>query len=574
MEKLKENYITLKLSDWLYNAGIVGLINILGEDNVRYKTYEKNSDLEYDEIEIKIDAFNNFEEKYFNYFINTYKNLNWYQLISYKEIIEHKIGQNEFSKEDIEIINKIIKSFKDNLKKASFKSAYDLIYKELNTLDILEEITKLKNITKSSNVELIKDNLLKLKNILVFLENPISKKYIVAKNVMYSIIKNAWNGVSFLNPQTKEKDMYIDYKNYFLEPFLEYKKLENDEIKKYKYTCFSCNRPMKKLDVNMSFIKNIGFDDARKPSNVWDFVNDTYICPVCKLVYSCIPAGFTYVYNKGLFVNLNHSIEDIYNINKRIIMKTYSDSINENDKYMFSYKTLLSSIYENLNKTTKYEYSDIQIVKLENEKYYFNILSKKTLSVLNKSSILLNEIINNYYYPTKKDDYKKDDYKDKIMLYEEIIFRITNNVELYSLINDLLRIKLSDRTNGYYSIRTINNLIKINLNYLSEVKDMKDFNESEVKQANYYGYLMRQFYLSKGSEHKLSGISYKLLNALKVNNKDSFMDTLLNSYLYVDKPVPKIIIEALDNNDIFKSVGYAYIAGLFGEYKKGDENNG
>ncbi|WGS65320.1 type I-B CRISPR-associated protein Cas8b1/Cst1 [Marinitoga aeolica] len=569
MDKLKENYITLRLSDWLYNAGIVGLINILGEDNVRYRTYEENLDMEYDEIEIKIEAFENFEEKYFDYFINTYKNLNWHQLISYKEIIEQKIEQNQFSKEDIEIINKIIKSFKDNLKKASFKSAYNLIYKEINNFNFLEEIKKIKRMSKLSTPDEIRDNLLILKNILDFLEKPVSKKYIAAKNAMYSVIRNAWDGVSFLNPQTKEKDMYVDYKKYFLEPFLEYLKLENDEIKKYKYTCFSCNRPMKKLETNMSFLKNIGFDDARKPSNVWNFINDTYICPICKLVYSCIPAGFTYVYDKGLFVNLNHSVEDIYNINKRVMMETYNDSIKEYDKYMFSYKTLLSSIYENLNKTTKYEYSDIQIVKLENEKYYFNILSKKILLVLKESSKLLNELINNYYYPTKKGDYK-----DKVMLYEEAIFRITNNIELYDLINDLLRIKLSDKTNGYYSIRTINNLIKINLNYLSEVKDMKDFNESEVKQANYYGYLMRQYYLSKGSEHKLSGISYKLLNALKVNNKDSFMDTLLNCYLYVDKPVPKIIIEALDNNDIFKSVGYAYIAGLFGEYKKGDENNG
>ncbi|WP_129409292.1 hypothetical protein [Marinitoga lauensis] len=206
---------------------------------------------------------------------------------------------------------------------------------------------------------------------------------------------------------------------------------------------------------------------------------------------------------------------------------------------------------------------------MENEKYYFNILSKKTISVLNNSSKMLTELINNYYFPTKKGDYK-----DKVMLYEEVIFRITNNTELYSLINDLLRIKISDKTNGYYSLKTINNIIKINLIYLREVKNMKEFNESEVKQANYYGYLLRQFYLSKGSEHKLSGISYRLLNALKVNNKDSFMDTLLNCYLYVDKPVPKIIIEALDNEDIFKTVGYAYVAGLFGEYKKGDENNG
>ncbi|WP_129409290.1 hypothetical protein [Marinitoga lauensis] len=142
MENIKEKKITLRLSDWLYNAGIVGLINILGKDNVRYRTDENNLDLEYDELEIKIESFENFEEKYFDYFINTYKNLNWHQLISYKEIIEKKLEQIEFSKEDVEIINKIIKLFKDNLKKASFKSAYTLIYQEIDNFNFLEEIKK------------------------------------------------------------------------------------------------------------------------------------------------------------------------------------------------------------------------------------------------------------------------------------------------------------------------------------------------------------------------------------------------------------------------------------------------
>ncbi|SHF12695.1 CRISPR-associated protein Cst1 [Marinitoga hydrogenitolerans DSM 16785] len=563
----KNRKIKLKLSDWLYNAGIVGIINILGNENVRYRRNNENIDLEFDEIEIDLNNFENFKEKYFNYFIKTYKNLSWYKLVSYKGYILNKKNEKEFSQEDLEIINKIIDQFKKDLKKSSFKSAYELIYQELPyNINVLEEIKNLKKIKKIEKKEEFYKNLEILEKLISFLDEPISKKYIAAKNVMYTVIKNAWEGVSFLNPQTKEKNMYKDYKNYFLEPLKEYISVEDKT--NYKYRCFSCGNRIKNLSDSLTFLKNIGFDDARKPSNVWDFINDIYICPICKLVYSCVPAGFTYVFDKGVFVNLNHSVEDIYKINKRIILEIYNRT--EHQDINFSYKVILDSIYENLNNSIKYEYSDIQIVKLNNTKYTFNILSKNILLVLGKSKEILNNLINNYYFPTKKGDYN-----DKISLYEEVIFRVMNNIELYSFINKLMRIKISDKTNGYYNVKSIMNIIKINLEYLKEVKGMKDFTESKVQQSNYHGYLLRKAYEGKGSEHKLSGISYRLLNALKVNNKDSFLDTLLNCYLYVDKPVPKIIIESLENVDEFKTIGYSFVAGLFGKNneEKGDENN-
>ena len=47
-------------------------------------------------------------------------------------------------------------------------------------------------------------------------------KNTAAKNVIYTIIKNAWDGVSFLNAQTKIPDMYIDYKEHFIDKTMEY----------------------------------------------------------------------------------------------------------------------------------------------------------------------------------------------------------------------------------------------------------------------------------------------------------------------------------------------------------------
>ncbi|OQY09866.1 MAG: type I-B CRISPR-associated protein Cas8b1/Cst1 [Marinitoga sp. 4572_148] len=564
MEEIKNKFLILRTSDWLYNAGLVGLIEILGHDNVRYRTCEKNEDLDFDEVEISINAFENFEEKFFNYFIKTYTNLSWHQLISYEEAVETLKEKNEYNIKDLELLNKMIDYFKNNLKKNSFKSVYPIIEEKENIkLDILNEIKKLKKVKKVEKVKDIKNNLLILENLINFLNLKSSKKYIAAKNAIYTVIRNAWDGVSFLNPQTKEKDVYIDYKKHFIDTFFDYINIDDEEIKKYKYTCFSCDRPIKSLEYNMSFLKNIGFDDARKPSNVWNFINDTYICPICRLVYSCVPAGFTYVYDKGIFINLNHSIEELVRINKKVKMEVLEDPHNNLNN---SYSELLKSIYENENKTASYEYSDIQIIKLKNEKYEFNILSKNILIVLKKSKEELDFIITHFYFPSNNKNWN-----EKISIYEEVIYRIANNVSLYSLINTLLRLKVSNVNNGYFNTFTIKQLIKINLNYLKEVKNM-EFPENLVGNANYQGYLLKKEYNRKNSEHKLGGISYKLLNALKVNNKDGFMDVILNCYLYVDKPVPKVIIEALENDEIFKTAGYSFVAGLIGESNtKGEE---
>lgn len=82
--------------------------------------------------------------------------------------------------------------------------------------------------------------------------------------------------------------------------------------------------------------------------------------------------------------------------------------------------------------------------------------------------------------------------------------------------------------------------------------------------SNKCGYYLREAYKQKDpNTNKLSGISYRLLNALKVNDKDMFMDTILNCYLYVKKSVPPVLLEVLkDEEDIFKTVGYAFVSGL------------
>ncbi len=105
---MSENMITLTLGDWLYNAGIVGLVNILEHsgDEVIYNGQD---------VSFKIESLDNFDEKFFNYFINIYeKRLAWSKIVSYGEEIE-RFELNEYKNFDekaLENLNKYIEDAK------------------------------------------------------------------------------------------------------------------------------------------------------------------------------------------------------------------------------------------------------------------------------------------------------------------------------------------------------------------------------------------------------------------------------------------------------------------------------
>lgn len=374
---------------------------------------------------------------------------------------------------------------------------------------------------------------------------------------MYTVIKNGWDGVCFLNPKTEEKDMYIDYREYFIKPTIEYVDLDKS---KFKYNCFSCNGKMKSLDNSLSFLNSIGFDVNKKSSHVWDFQNDIAICPICKLIYSCVPAGISYLYDKGIYINDNSSMRDAININNKIYMEIYKD--NNEDKKL-TYKALVESVNEEYNDKIKYELADIQLVRYENEKYRFNILSRRSLEVIKDSEDDLNKLINCGF----------KEINTYFNVYELVIDRLLNSQNMFTLIQKMLHYKLSQPKDSHYNAFHVIRILRINTRFLKGVGCMKETDKDIVKKGNISGYYLREKYRSKGAVDKLGGISYRLLNSLKTNNKDSFMDTLLNCYLYAKLPVPEVFLDTLRSEEDFKTIGYAFVAGLI-EGKKEDENGG
>ncbi|WMJ79118.1 type I-B CRISPR-associated protein Cas8b1/Cst1 [Clostridium sp. MB40-C1] len=550
--------IRLELSDWLYNAGIVGVVKILEDSEVSYDT-----GINY--VEFDDSVLENFSQKYFNYFIKKYKKFtSWYKIVSFEGYIEN-FNKENVQEKDLTFVNNYIEDIKKKLTSNSYKSGYLVI--EDKELDLLKEEKKLKKIKMTKKQEIkdvvedIQVQLEIIKEIIKYLKKEEVKRIILAKNVIYDVIQRFWADVSFLNKNNSKKDMYIEYNAYFTKSALDYGKANKD---KYKYLCFTCDGKMSKLSkpaaYDLTWISKMGVDMSKKSSHFWNFNGDSYICPICNLVYSCIPAGFTVIKSRGLFINQNSSIDTLLKINNHTLEHNTSFEELEQETYFNIVESVSQSSVEHFEK----EIENIQIVKLDSDNqrrpYSFNILSKDKLRVISDSKNMLRSMIKTH---------AKISSKEFLNLYREVISRLYDGKNQFDLINKLFHFKLDAKFNR---VQFIEMIIKINNNFLRGRGKMVHY--KVINNCKDYGVELRKSYSDKKAENKLGGVTYRLLNALKTKNTARFMDTILNAYMYLNKQVPTAFVEGLQDIDKFQTIGYAFLLGLQGEeIKKDDKKN-
>jgi len=545
----KEDTLEFRLNSWMENAAICGLVNILEED-------EDKIEIKPQSIVVKKEVFKNFEEGYFTYFAKQYEKLS-----SLTKVLSYEDEMNRHQREDFthfdqkayERLQKYLADLKRYGESNSYLAVYPLVDSSVDIVSLIKKakIDKLKKGEfEHNNIEIIdriKSIYELLTEIFAYYHQEDVQRYLAAKIQIYSVINNGYNDVSFLNRQESKGDFYEKYHDYFVESMLSY--LE-DNHEKDKLSCTNCGHPIKKGDISYSFINQAGYDANRKQSNAWSFTNDLFMCPVCRLLYTCIPAGFTYVYNQGLFVNDNHSVRALLNANTGIRLDVLS--LNKTEvKAIDTYAALIRTLQDSMNRQHHRELQDIQVVRYENERYYFNLLPKHILKTIDQSKDKLPELFNAGFI-------LNGDYQS---LYREIITRFMNNTNLFSLIYQVLRTK---GTGGqvYANTYHIMKMIEINQNFLKELIQMEKLEKDGLEKIRRDGYFLKKEYANK---NKADSIGLRLLNALKANNKDAFMDILLNSYMYLNKLVPKYFTDIFLDDERFKTIGYSFVAGIIGE---------
>ncbi|WP_432632254.1 Cas8a1 family CRISPR/Cas system-associated protein, partial [Brachyspira sp.] len=317
----EDGYFKVSLDTFLYNAGIVGFIEVLekadAEEGKDKDFYIKGQDLLIKKEFLKSP---NLAQAYIDSICDKFKNDTFFEKIknekSSKKEIENICSQYELKKGS----NTDIKGgkYRQAIKKIGLSKKYDY-ETELIKLPHKERIEKVKIILN----DIEKDE--KLKSILDF--NSVSGK-----------ITAFWGQFAFLDyANTSDYKLTDIIEKYFINSInkIALDKRE-EEIEDY---CFMCSNPiyndyvyeslgqkkkgssnnekeLKTKPYSTSFINGLTQDLEGKSSQFWNHNPDVRICPLCAFIYACVPIGFIDAKNSFVFINKNDSINFLIEENK------------------------------------------------------------------------------------------------------------------------------------------------------------------------------------------------------------------------------------------------------------------
>ena len=150
-------------------------------------------------------------------------------------------------------------------------------------------------------------------------------------------------------------------------------------------------------------------------------------------------------------------------------------------------------------------------------------------------------------------------------LYQKVVEKLFNNENMLTLIHKLLVYKATKTENPGYQIRHIDALIKINQHFLGGILTMNEVTQDEIKKIKGAAWYFKKGY---DNPNKVNGVSYKLLNALKIGNRDEFMNVILNCYAYLNRQITTIfLIVCLKMKKPLKQLAIALLRGLLDQWK-------
>lgn len=577
------NDLIFKPNTWLENAGIVGLMRILRQDQYKVaRTKTQNGALMF-ELHVKSDVIDSFTSQYFNYFIDTYGKYTRYQKILDGQSYLLELKDNDYQKPDLkrltDYFDRTIKySLLGSMK--SFKQIADYLGDDIQMrakgANELEKVLTQKKTQNDPEMfqTVLKEFVKRLLDIIAYFETDKARMYYQSKLLGFSIIQNAWNNKSFLDSANMKKldpDLFGNFDKTFIRPIQDYL-VENHDGDKFK--CVNCGNTFKKKGdgIPITFLNGMGYDFGKKRSNGWNLLNDLYICPICQLMYVSIPAGFAYNMNhQGLFINQTHNLDVLKRINDQVLTRLTNDL--DTHSNVSVNKALINAYKQELILSNKPLLRNAQIINYDNEHYSFQNVSSLATAVLNKAT---NQILKSgqsliqALMPLGIRNFNGMKY---FSIYDEIIKRIFNNTELSDLIYLLERLKASQVQDVYCTTSGIMHVIELNaaiLNTLWQkqgVKEMK-IDDETLRKARGYGMRIRESYKAKANAKKSQALAYKMLEALRTNDLNHFMDLMLTAYLYLGQIVPSIFVNEQSKPDVFKQYGYAFIAGLIGNDQK------
>ena len=346
------------------------------------------------------------------------------------------------------------------------------------------------------------------------------------------------------------------YEADFVKPLMDYLEIDTDKMNDQ---CIDCgNLINNKFSIPISFMKDFADDLVRKRSALFNFNMDMNLCPVCAFLYSLLPLGFLKYNRDYIFVNQNGSIEELCRVNAYNIEHT-KEKLQEDYQLCDKYQKIYQMIEGYALETQKLTNNNIQIITRsikgnEQIKYEFDILDNYLIEIISDQYIS-----KTLEYFKKKNVVKIND--QYLSVFREVLKRILNRVNMYDLINLLLRQSIDSGESSYLAYYT-NRIVEIQ--YI--IKGGKSM--GELYHARKDGWDLRN--KLENVDENYRGTIYQLINALKVDDRNKFVDIILRIYTSKGLPIPFSISRVLES-DYGTEIGYQFITGLKGAYESFEE---
>ncbi|MFN8673045.1 MAG: type I-B CRISPR-associated protein Cas8b1/Cst1 [Candidatus Sericytochromatia bacterium] len=536
------------LGDWLFNAGIVGFLNIISEgkniDEIKDITIGEN----YIEFDRKI--LTGFSQKYFETAFNQYGRYKRLKTL-FNQLI-NKIDKLEVqNKESEELLKDYHKKSKDNTVFSLMKSKLE---EHKISIPSINEVKKDKNLLIDF-----------LKKLLEIMTNNYQDFF---ESDVQIYLRNIYGQKSFLNLSVN-KDRFNKFKTEFEDPLL------NNSNKEAKKTiCICCSERQSKSNVNFDTGLSPFYGVNSDAKNFfWNFDTRLPLCEICELIYFCYFASFTDIGGKKFyFVNNDSSIEEIYKNNQ--LLKQELDK-NLKEKILINFFSQL--ILEREEQKAEFSLENISFIEMD---FSLEILPKVFSFNVSKIKAKFFTDNRNLFEKLEKANYQGKDLYKNILI--ESIDLILENKLTYNYLYRLSKIltnpkELKPYFNSYH-LQELNILI---FNFIQKVvlgRNEMSIENNELWVAYNKGLDFAENLRMLESENKLASISYKLLNSLRIGDVNSYLDVIMRFHIAYSKEVSSIFTKALSNKDNFYPIGYSFVNGLLGKKYtkegKGSENNG
>jgi CRISPR-associated protein Cas5t len=345
------------------------------------------------------------------------------------------------------------------------------------------------------------------------------------------------------------KSSFIECYEYFLS-----KAVETSQ------TCFFCHERQAKNFVDATNFTPLFASIEKRRNLFWDLIP---ICKECEFLLYFASAGFYRSAGKYLFVYVPDDLLETYRMNmalstKEEIEKEKLGKVWSVIKYVLDLEKqksiwILQNIY----------FVEIEMVGDATANIYSFHISPNLAEAIR-------ELID--HYPKNLQD-----------IFSEFLFYIYTERSLYEFLFLLLsgfirkdsyknlqggtiesKIVQAGRNMEYISQ---NLLFFINFQEVLNMNTQKDY----TNWAFWAGRELKKLYKeNESTQKKLEPLTYRLLEAIRRKDKEFFIHNLIRAYLEVEKEIPYLFKEALDDKN-FSMIAYAFLIGLNSEEKSKEE---